>query len=286
MAQQRLTKDSAAGDLLAPGRRGKLGSAIVSDRTRLATRAQLGRDLAFARQQVESLEAQLRQLSRQEALLLQELNHRVGNNLAVLLGILDRERSTAQGSTGSGVSLKLSRFIHGLAVVHRLLSETGWRPLRLAMLCRAVLESVTSGAEPAAHVRVTDASIEVPSQVADRIAVVLSELAINSLGHCQGLAAVDIEVCLRTSDDQQIILEYRDSGPGYPSSVLKEASMTRGLGLVSEIARQGLAGHLTLSNDSGAKATLTFSALGSCVSSSSGRGAARLGAVPSAGRLQ
>lgn len=259
-------------------------SAIVPTRTRLATRAELGRDLACARQQIESLEAQLSQQTRHEALLLHEMNHRVGNNLAVLLGILDRERSAAQAGAGTETSLKLSRFILGFAVVHRMLSETRWQPLRLALLCRGVLESVASGAEPAARVSVADSAIEVPSRVADRVAVVLSELAMNSLQHCQRGVSVDIEVRLHRSADQ-IVLEYRDGGPGYPSSVLNDGS-PRGLGLVAEIARHGLDGRLTLSNDPGAKATLAFSALGWYPSGGSGPDGAARGAGAAPGRLQ
>lgn len=266
-------------------------SAIVSARTRPASRAQLGTDLAFARQRIESLEAQLSQRSRQQELLLHELNHRVGNNLAVLLGILDRQRSAAESRTGNEAAMKLSRIILGFAVVHRMLSETGWRPLRLATLCRAVLESVASGAKTATRVRVADSSIEVPSRVADRIAVVLSELAINSLTHGQGRESVDIEVRLQQYDDQ-VVFEYRDSGPGYPNSVLEESTAaesgsTGGLGLLSEVTRHGLGGHLTLSNDSGAKATLTFSATGSsCAAGSVEPLDAPLGAASSTGSLQ
>lgn len=256
----------------------------MSARTRLASRAQLGRDLALARQRIESLEAQLHQRSQHEELLLREMNHRVGNHLAVLLGILDRERWTSESSAAAETSLKLSRFILGFAVVHRMLSETGWRPLRLATLCRAVLDSVASGASPAARVRVAESSIEVPCRVADRIAVILSELAINSLRHCQGLECVDLEVSLLRSDDE-IVLVYRDSGPGYPSSVLEAREPTGGLGLVSEITRHGLDGCLALSNDSGARATLTFHGLArACVAP--GSGGAELATATPAGRLQ
>ena len=239
----------------------------MSARTRLASRAQLGRDLAHAQQRIESLEARLRQLTRNEELLLHELNHRVGNNLAVLLGLLDRERPAADG--GEHTARKLSRFILGFAVVHRMLSESGWRPLRLTALCRAVLESVAADAKPLIRVRVADSTIEVPSRIADRIAVVLSELAINSLRHCQDVHSVDIEVRLQHSDNQ-IVFEYCDSGPGYPSSVLAQHGPAGGLGLLSEVARHGLDGCLTLSNDSGAKATLTFPALASAAASSGG----------------
>lgn len=257
----------------------------MSARTRLASRAQLGRELTLAHKRIESLEAQLRQLSRHEELLLHELNHRVGNNLAVLLGILDRERPGAESGGGTETSLKVSRFILGFAVVHRMLAETGWRPLRLATLCRAVLESVVSGVKPTTRVRVADSTIEVPSRVADRIAVVLSELALNSLRHCQGLDCVDLEVSLQWIDEQ-IVLEYRDSGPGYPRSVLDERGSTGGLGLVSEVTRHGLDGRLTLSNDSGARATLTFSGLvSSCAPPGAAREGAGLTAASPSGRL-
>ncbi len=233
----------------------------MSARAPLASTAQPGREPSLAQQRIEALEAQLSQLSRQNELLLQELNHRVNNNLSVLLGILDREQQAEQGHARAETALKLSRFVLALAVVQRLLTETGWRPLRLAFLCRAVLESVASGVA-AVRVRVTDSSIEVPSRVADRIAVILSELANNSLKHCRQCESPSIEVRLQERAGQ-LVFEYRDSGPGYPGAVLGAAgSMAGGLGLVSEVVRHGLGGSLELANDSGATATLTFALSG------------------------
>lgn len=253
----------------------------MSVRSRLATRAQLDRELGSARLRLEALEAELRELSQQRDLLLHEMNHRVGNNLAVLLGILDHERLAPEGGVAAETSLRISRFILGLAVVQRLLSESGWRPLSLATLCRATLESVVSGGKPAARVRVADSAIEVPGRVADRIAVVLTELAINSLRHCSERELVDVEVRLRASG-AQVVLEYRDSGPGYPACVLGERRSSGGLGLISELARQGLGGSLALANDSGATALLTFSAAFSGARSASSADRARPGPAPPA----
>jgi two-component sensor histidine kinase len=229
----------------------------MSSRSRPASRAQLDRELSSARQQIEGLQAQLGQLSQQRDLLLHEVNHRVGNNLAVLLGLLDRERSAPEGELAAEASQRISRFILGLAVVQRLLSESGWRPLRLATLCRALLESVVSGVTPAARVRVADSDIEVTSRIADRIAVVLSELALNSLRHCADRDIIELEVRLSASQGK-VVFEYRDSGPGYPEDVLREGRTLGGIGLITELAQQGLDGSLALANDSGAIATLTF----------------------------
>jgi two-component sensor histidine kinase len=223
--------------------------------------ARLQQELAAAGVRLQALEEQLCQLAQQRDLLLHELNHRVGNNLAVLSGILDRERSAPGGALAPAASSRISRCILALAVVQRMLSQVGWQPLRLATLCRAILESVVAGVTPAARVRVPDSAIEVPSRIADRIAVVLSELALNSLRHCSGHDVIELEVRLRASADQ-LVFEYRDSGPGYPAPVLAQLPATGGLGLLAELVSQGLEGSLALSNQRGAVATLTFSASG------------------------
>jgi two-component sensor histidine kinase len=274
-------------DLLAQDRPAQIWWVALSARSRHPSRAQLGRELACARRRIEeleralgarepevrpllqkagaassrleALEAELRQVSRQKDLLLREMNHRVGNNLAVLLGLLDRERAVTQGPAGASGPNKLSRFILGLAVVHRMLSETGWRPVPLAALSRAILESVLSGSQPAARVRVADSSVSVSSRVADRIALVLSELALNSLKHCGNRQLIEIEVRIRTNQ-QRVVFEYRDNGPGYPTGLVRLTGSTGGLGLISELASHGLDGTLALSNNSGATATFTFSA--------------------------
>lgn len=250
----------------------------MSDSSPHAHVAQLQQELAAAGLRLQALEAELCQLAQQRDLLLHELNHRVGNNLAVLLGILDRERFAPGGAAlGAAASSRISRCIRALAVVQQMLSQVGWQPLRLATLCRAILESVVAGVKPAARVRVPDSAIEVPSRIADRIAVVLSELALNSLRHCSGREVIELEVRLRASADQ-LVFEYRDSGPGYPAPVLAQLPTVGGLGLLAELASQGLEGSLALSNEPGAVATLTFSASGGVrLSGAASRGTARKG---------
>ena len=210
-------------------------------------------------------EEQLREYASQQEILLREVNHRVRNNLSALLGVLHKEvdRSKALGrSSEAAPLLDLEQRIKGLATVHNLLSNVGWRSLPLTQICEAVIEGAIEGFQCSARmtVAVSQSPVRVGSTQAHHLTMILSELATNSMKHrCSDQEVVTIHV-EADYDGSIVCLRYHDDGPGFPGAVLRGEVLgaSIGLGLVQGIATHSLDGELELENDGGAVVTLRF----------------------------
>jgi len=209
-------------------------------------------------------EAELERYSRTQAVLLQEVNHRVKNNLSAIIGLLSVEEAKASNRSDEVVTRvlgEMERRIRSLDTVHSLLSRVEWRPLPLHDLCGRLLQTTlgtATGVEPS--VRVEESPVLVDSAQAHALALVLNELATNTLKYGRsddGRADVELAIA---AEGEEIALTYRDRGCGFPGAVvaLEPSSLGTGLNLVRGIVEGDLGGSLRLASDRGAVAVLRF----------------------------
>jgi two-component sensor histidine kinase len=223
---------------------------------------ELGASLAVALQQARLLE-QTQQDAKAKALLLREVNHRVKNNLDAIIGLLYVERRHAPPEALPAyrpIMDDLTQRIAGLAQVHRMLSEAEWGPLNLSYLAEQIVHTAVGSAKD--HQRITlDVS---PSEVwvqpaqAQHLALILSELATNTLKHSADWEAVRIRVHV-TQEGDEVTLTFRNDGPDYPEDVLSLERHGAGLDIVKCSVRENLRGGLVLHNDHGPVTEITFS---------------------------
>jgi two-component sensor histidine kinase len=213
---------------------------------------------------------QARRDAETRSVLLQEINHRVKNNLSAIVGLLYAERRHAEATT-RGVEVQavyqsiiqdlISR-VQSLATVHGLLSASEWEPLLLSELTAQVIRSALQvlPRDKRASVDVTPSPVRVTSEQAHHLALVINELATNTIKH--GLRERDtVHISARIGlDNHKVLLEFRNDGPGYPEEVLRLERHDVGLDLVQKIVCKNLRGELSLYNDRGAVAVIRFEA--------------------------
>lgn len=217
-----------------------------------------------------SLFGQTRQDAEVKATLLREVNHRVKNNLVSIMGLLSMERAALleRELDPEAVLSQLEERIRSMLTVHEMLSAVQWSPLRLSDLLEqvvgAVLDGSTwqSGVEVHASIGPGDAEHEVwiEPQEATSLALIVNELAINSLKHAfdgRDRGRIDLQI-EATEDREEVVLVYRDDGPGWPDDVLAGQRRNTGLGLVRGVVRSPLRGQIELSNDRGAVVRIAF----------------------------
>ncbi|MEI6667687.1 MAG: PAS domain S-box protein [Acidobacteriota bacterium] len=206
---------------------------------------------------------QLRRFADAQRVLLQEVNHRVKNNLSALLGMvhLEQDRATASGEAAVDRAMReLDARLRSLATVHAMLSSSEWQPVRLDALCEKVISGVVGLTEHRANrVRVSGSAVVVDANQAQNLALVLSELAANTLkyGADPERPAIVVTVERAASD---VVLTYQDEGPGFPAAVLAgdREAVHVGLELIRGLVHQSLRGELTLSNRGGVVVTVQF----------------------------
>jgi two-component sensor histidine kinase len=198
--------------------------------------------------------------------LLHEVNHRVKNNLSAIIGVLyaEQQRDPAADETAyRSVMQDLINRVQGLATVHRLLSSTDWAPVRLSDLTARVIHSCleTTRETKPVSVEVEPSEVRVTPDQAHQIALIVNELATNTLKHGltrDGPARIAVAIGVQ---GQTAHLEYRDNGPGYPAEVLRFERTSVGFDLIRSVAIEGLRGELSLRNEGGAVTSIRFKSL-------------------------
>lgn len=198
------------------------------------------------------------------AVLLREVNHRVKNNLSEIIGLLYAQKRFSEVSErGEKFIGNLIGRIRGLATVHDLLSHSRWRPLMLTGLAKEIVSGAVANFSCRNRITtsVSRSTVEVDSNQAHALALILNELVRNSLKHAlmedQKLA---IKVRMRKQRKSSVRVIYSDNGPGYPREVIDGNKGNLGLDLVRNLITKNLQGKLELfNNDEGAAARIVFS---------------------------
>lgn len=215
--------------------------------------------------EAEGLYRQARRDAGTKTALLQEVNHRVKNNLSAIIGLLYTERRHAAQRDNRDYQDTIQDLIgrmQSMATVHSLLTASEWSPVPLGDLVRQIMESALQAlpAETAVTLRVSDTPIRVPPALATNLAILLHELAMNAVKHAfphrpSGRLSIDLAANAHTLE-----LRCTDDGPGYPEEVLRGENHNMGLYLLQRITERDLAGTIELATDAegGAVTSIRF----------------------------
>jgi two-component sensor histidine kinase len=208
------------------------------------------------------LAEQARQDAQTKTRLLQEVNHRVKNNLAAIIGLLYAQQRRAQPDQADGEIMveELINQISGLAKVHDLLSAAEWSPIALDELARQIISTALKAVPSYQRVTVDvpPSPLKVTPRQANSLALIINELTTNTLKHVLAeRRAVRIGIHI-ACDAGVIVFAYEDDGPGYPEAILRRERQTMGLYLIESLAAHDLNGQLELRNTPHPVTTLRF----------------------------
>jgi two-component sensor histidine kinase len=193
--------------------------------------------------------------------MLQEMHHRIKNNLQMVADLLSLELTRSEGRL-SPESLRDSvARIKSIAVAHELLSADQLGAAEITGLARRIAESTRNAlVRPDQHiaVEVDGPPILLDSKSATAFALVINELVSNALEH--GLAArAEGHIAIELAQDaDQVRVDVRDDGVGLREGF--ELSRDTGLGLriARTLVEKDLRGALNLARDGGTVAEFSF----------------------------
>lgn len=221
--------------------------------------------------------AQLYQQAQRDAktktVLLDEINHRVKNNLSAIIGILYTEQGRPELKENSRYREIINNVIHrvqGLATAHNLLSASMWGPIFLRQLIEQIIYSTLQAlpSNRGVDVQITQSEIRVTPSQAHYLALIINELTMNTIKHGlpYGSDTAQITVGINPREHQRassqtVVLEFQDNGPGYPEELLQsdQGSFNVGLDLIQNIVTKSLRGNMSLRNQNGAVTQISFS---------------------------
>jgi len=195
--------------------------------------------------------------------LIQELHHRVKNNLQTIAALLRMQARRVDGAEARQAIEEAVNRILSVAVIHEFLSRQEARMINMREVSSRIVTQVQQGlVAPDKQITfgVEGPPIYLPSRQATACALVLNELLQNALEHgFQERTTGHIQVVLENGGDR-VIMRVRDDGSGLPTDFDLSEAVRRSLGLyiVRTLVQEDLKGVLEIHNRDGVEAVVTF----------------------------
>jgi two-component system, sensor histidine kinase PdtaS len=229
-----------------------LGGISVYTRERKEfTRDQIALLFTFANDAAIAIEnarlyEQMRRGMEMKSTLLQEMHHRVKNNLQMMASLLRLQlRRTKSEEAAQTLAVTYSQ-IESLGAAHDLLSQESFGRTTVQEIARRVSDIAVADLLPREKRIVIDstgANVTIGSQHATLVALVLNELICNAILH--GLENRDQgNVVIRASEDggENIAIEVHDDGVGLPDGFSLDRNAGLGLTIVQRLVNEQLKG--------------------------------------------
>ena len=212
-------------------------------------RSDLDAVLVLLHNATESVQRQ-RELNVKSAII-QEVHHRVKNNLQTVAAILRiQARRVETEEARQQLSDAVNRIL-SVAVIHEFLSEDEHQPINIRDLCHRIadqVQQVAGNPEQEIEIAVRGPNIRLPTSQATPTAMVINELVLNALEH--GLAGYThgrITIDLRDLGDK-VEIAIRNSGTGLPPDFDARQQTSLGLQIVHTLVHDDLKGELQISS--------------------------------------
>ncbi|MDE3077035.1 MAG: GAF domain-containing protein [Chloroflexota bacterium] len=192
--------------------------------------------------------------------LLQEINHRVRNNLASIVGLLSMELMRPEPRPAKVVLMNSINRVKSIGQVHTMLSEDSFGAVDFQSIAEAIVGFVTSswGSGRSVQVEVLGDPVVLDPKRAGSLALVVNELITNSLKYAfpdEGEGRVEIRSRVQ---DGEVTVVVRDDGVGVPPGFDPERAGSLGMRIVRNLVRTDLKGQFALKADRGTVVTVTF----------------------------
>ena len=215
--------------------------------------------------ELERLYKRTRQDAETKTILLQELNHRVKNNLAIISSILELQVSCIEEPTAKSILNSTRHRIHSIALIH----DKIYHSENISSIdAREYFNSIITQLNTAYGARQRDININVnidnvplPLAYAIPCGIILNELLTNAFKYSfpEGQKG-EIIVEFHKNNDR-FVLSVGDNGVGLPTQLDFKEAESMGLRLINILTQQ-IKGEITLEQSKGTLFNISFTAKG------------------------
>jgi DNA-binding response OmpR family regulator len=197
----------------------------------------------------------------ERALLLKELDHRVRNNLSVIMGLLSMERNRRPPRPAGDALATLEQRLRSFLLVHEALRRQNYRGVPTREIAEKLAQRLRSAWDPDHRVEVSfEGDIgNLNEHRGFAMALVLNELITNAFRHGfpQGRRG-RLDICLEQTTDT-IVLQVVDNGIGIASTQLPGKVVGSGRSIVNALVKDELDGSVDFAADEqGTTVTVAF----------------------------
>jgi PAS domain S-box-containing protein len=211
-------------------------------------------------------ETALRAALEAQEVLLREVHHRVKNNLAAIIGLLELQRERALDPVAVSQMEELGHRIRSMALIHEMLYQSGnLSRVDFHGYLEALVGHLRDALDPsgAIQIRITASEVWMNLDTAIPCGLIVNELITNALkyafpDHRRAASACEIVVAADW-DGSTYTLTINDNGVGLPTDLDWTTTPTLGLRLIRMLGQHQLRGQLTVDGTQGTRVSLRFS---------------------------
>lgn len=204
-------------------------------------------------------EEKLKYSLREKDVLLQEIHHRVKNNLAVVSGLLQIQRFNAENSEVQKILSDSEMRIKSMALIHeKLYQSPSLSQINMEHYIRDLTASIRDTVDIYQDIKIDITCDEVCLNVNQAVpcALIINELLSNSIEHAfpkkSGAKKIIVDI---TKKDDTISVSVKDNGIGLPKDKINNKSM--GFTIIETLCHQ-LEAVLVTKNDNGSLVRFSF----------------------------
>ncbi len=200
--------------------------------------------IVLLRRQVRSQTRKLSESLEEKEILLQEIHHRVKNNLAIISGLIDLQKDSTEDESARRVLEDSQNRIQAMALVHdKLYRSASLKEIGMEKYVTDLVEAIhRTFSEKAGHVElkfdVEDLALDLKNVIP--CGLIINELAVNAYKHAfpaengeGGVLRIGLE-----RREGKAVLEVEDNGPGLPADFSMDSVDSLGMQLVKTFAEQ------------------------------------------------
>ena len=181
--------------------------------------------------------------------IIQEVHHRVKNNLQTIAAILRiQARRTDNEESKQHLTDAVNRIL-SMSVIHEFLSQDEHRPINVRDVCQRIatqIAQVVTGPDQRVTIKVDGPNVRLPASQATPTALVINELLLNAVEHGvheRKVGAIWVHL-VDLGDSVRIIVE--DDGLGLPADFDQSHSNSLGLQIVHTLVTDDLKGEFRM----------------------------------------
>lgn len=214
-------------------------------------------DRIAAEAQTRRWAERVEKLAEEQRLLLNEINHRVKNDMNLVRALLSLQAGQTENEETRRHLSEARHRVSVIANVYQTLSNSS--SVDRLDLRTFVPDVVGAGAHGRAiSLHTPEAELSVSSRVATAVGIVLNELTTNAAKYARAVGTdPSITVSVEAIGAEHVRIRVEDSGPGFPDEVIAGGRRGLGLSLVEALAAQH-GGELTLGNEPVAHVEVTI----------------------------
>lgn len=195
-------------------------------------------------------------IEKEKEFLLQEVHHRVKNNLQIIVSLINLQRSKFD-NTETNVALKeIQSRVLSMSLVHQRMNRTSnFTDISLLDYSNELIDNINhlyDGNNFSFDLDIAD-DISIDIETAIPMGLVINEIVTNFFKHCScdenGQRSFKFQ--LIKGKEKEHVLKYTDSGTGFPDNVNSEGDDTLGLELIQSLTDQ-VSGEFKFYNGKGA----------------------------------